>query len=223
MSKFETQRHGVLVPPSANGKSMNPIHRNSFTRALGVGVFLLLNGFVACAKNPTQQAAVPQSGSSALLNQDFAEAAAIAPSFAGFFYSSPESDTLVVAVADMRDAERARTAVLRDFERKRSPPPYRVLTVRKVNYSLMQLSGWLSLVEQRLERLPQVTALGVNEASNTITVGVRRNSDSAPVHTVMRSSAVPENAYELLVIGDCPKEHGCALAPNVVRDDSASP
>jgi hypothetical protein len=202
---------------------MNGVHRNSFARALGVPAFLILSGLLSSANGQTAQAAAPQAKSTPLLgNSDFGEAATIAPSFAGFFYSSPESDTLVVAVADMGEAERARAAVLSILARKRNSMPYKVLTVRKVNYSLIELTRWQALVEKELEALPQVTAVGVNEGSNTITVGVRRNSDDSPVRSVMRSSGVPQNAYELAIgFADCPKEHGCALEPNVVTDDTA--
>jgi len=189
-----------------------------------MAALLILSGLFSYANGQTGQVALSVAKRLAIHNPAFLEAAAFAPSFAGFFYSSPGSDTLVVAVANMSEAEQARDAVLRIFARKRSSPPFKVLTVHKANYSLIELYRWFELVEHHVQGLPQVTALGVDEGSNTITVGVRRNSDDTPVRGVMRSSGVPQNAYELAVgLADCPKEHGCALEPEVVRDTPTSP
>lgn len=197
---------------------MNNVRRHSFAHALGAAVVLIL-GFAACTNGQSGQTSVPEAKNSPFIRPDFAEAAAIAPSFAGFFYSSPGSDTLVVAVADLGDAERARDAVLSLFAKKRGPPPYRVLTVRKVNYSLLKLNQWLTPIEKQLWALPQVTGLGIDEGSNTITVGTRRNGDNDAVQRVMQSSRVPQNAYRLELLADCPKAKGCALEGEVVRED----
>jgi hypothetical protein len=180
---------------------MSTLHRNSFARALGAAALLIFSGLFSSANGQTGQVGLSQMKRLAIHNPAFLEAAAFAPSFAGFFFSSPESDTLVVAVADMSEAEAARGAVLRILARKRSSPPFKVLTVRKANYSLLELYRWLELVEHKLEGFPQVTASGVNEGSNTITVGVQPKGSTDRVVAVMREARIPKDAYTLETIG----------------------
>ncbi len=174
---------------------MSTLHRHSFAHALGVRVLLILSALFSSANGQTRQVALSVAKRLAIHNPAFLEAAAFAPSFAGFFYSSPESDTLVVAVADMSEAKAAREAVLRIIARKKSSAPFKVLTVRKANYSLLELYRWLELVEHQLEGLPQVTAWDVDEGSDTITVGVQPMGSTARVVATMRDARIPTNAY----------------------------
>ena len=166
-----------------------------------MAALLILSGLFSYANGQTGQVALSVAKRLAIHNPAFLEAAAFAPSFAGFFYSSGGSDTLIVAVANMSEAEQARDAVVRIFARKRSSPTFKVLTVRKANYSLIELYQWFELVEHQLQGFPEVTALGVDEGSNTVTVGVEPNGSSARVVTLMRDARIPKDAYTVETIG----------------------
>jgi len=179
---------------------MSTLSQNSFARALGMATLLTLGGLFSSANGQTGQVALSVAKRLAIHNPAFLEAAAFAPSFVGFFYSSAESDTLVVAVANLSEAQQARDAVLRILARKRSPT-FKVLTVRKANYSLLELYRWLELVEHQVQGLPQVTALGVNEGSNTITVGVEPKGSTARVVMLMEDARIPKDAYTFETIG----------------------
>jgi len=187
---------------------MNAAHLNP---ALDAALILILSGLLACAQDRVEAVAPAPTGGALRVSleqaksgafsgeEEFAVVAVAAPSFAGFFYAQPYSDTLVVAVADIADGKRARDAVARIFSRKNNLPPGQVLTVRKVRYSYLQLHRWRALVDDRLLKLRQATMLDLDEGHNTVTVGVTRAADSTTVKKIMRDLAIPIDAYRIIL------------------------
>jgi hypothetical protein len=132
--------------------------------------------------------------------EEFADVAVVAPSFAGFYYSPPGSDTLVVAVADMADAGRAKEAVAALWLRRSRGPADQII-VRRVRYSFLQLHRWRRTVEPRLLSLPQVSMVDLDEGHNTVTVGVLPNTDRVAVQRLMRAAGLPRDAYRIVRFG----------------------
>lgn len=147
--------------------------------------------------------------------EEFADVAVIAPSFAGFYYAVPGSDTLVVAVANMDDARRARDAVAALWLRRRRGPPDQAIIVRRVRYSFLQLHRWRRAVENRLLALPQVSMVDLDEMNNTVTVGVLPNTDSVAVHRVIRAARLPTDAYRIIRFGPVKM-----LEPEIISESS---
>lgn len=141
--------------------------------------------------------------------RDFWEAAAAASGFAGFYYASPGSDTLVVAVANDVDTSEAKNVVSQIFARKRHIPPHQTIVVRHVRFSFLQLDAWRAKVEPSLLELRQVTMVDLDEQNNTLTVGVERIADRSVVDRVMESAGIPREAYRVIAFAGC--RRSCSL------------
>lgn len=170
--------------------------------AAATTLLLGIQAILSCAtpkqREPMRISEVEARGGMFSGEEEFAEVAVVAPSFAGFYYAAPESDTLVVAVAKMDDAARAKEAVAALWLKRRRGPPGQPILVRQVNYSFLQLHRWRTAVEKKILALPQFSGLDLDEADNTVTVGVVPNGDRTSVHRIMRSAGVPTNAYRIV-------------------------
>lgn len=118
--------------------------------------------------------------------------------FAGFFYASPGSDTLVVAIAGPGNADGALAATARVMGVQRGGPFAKRMVVRRVRYSFLELDGWRAAVEDRLLQLAPVTMVDLDEARNAVGVGVAPGAPRIGVDSVMQSAGVPANAYYVM-------------------------